>query len=338
MLTTAEKQLLSTLAWFRSRYALFLGFALDRKADRAGIEQFGAIWIGAFKEDWSAAFESLLHQNILQQEGDAYSFTAEGDFLQAQVETETPFYKYEYDSYFNQEKTSAAHARFCEAVYGMNLSQHGLIDQAELSVLMQLLQQAHPQSIADIGCGNGKITEWIANELKTNCLGIDISSEAIQHARARTQQNPLLCFEQGNLNQLPLAETFDAVLFLDTLYYANNLHDTLQNSLSMLRPGGHIYAYFSQWIMDEAYRANLQPDQTHLAKVLNALNCPYKTHPLTESGIHHWKKKRDVLLDMKDEFTREGNAALWDYRYREADRYANWGDQKYARYLYVIRP
>jgi hypothetical protein len=31
--TSAEKQLITTLAWFRTRYALFMGLSLERKAD-----------------------------------------------------------------------------------------------------------------------------------------------------------------------------------------------------------------------------------------------------------------------------------------------------------------
>src|SRR5688572_23374136 len=126
--TASEKQLISTLAWFRSRYALFMGLSQERKADRHSIEEFGRIWIGGFKEDWDDAFTSLCKKNILALINDEYNFTEQGNAAKTEVDSETPFYKYEYDNYFQLENLSKAHSSFCEKVYGLDLSQHGLID------------------------------------------------------------------------------------------------------------------------------------------------------------------------------------------------------------------
>jgi 2-polyprenyl-3-methyl-5-hydroxy-6-metoxy-1,4-benzoquinol methylase len=335
--TSSEKQLISTLAWFRSRYALFMGLSPERKADRQSIEAFGKTWMGEFKTDWEEAFASLGQKNIITLTNDEYTFTEHGNAVKAELDTEIPFYKYEYDNYFQLEDKSKAHAGFCEKVYGLNLSQHGLIDQAELSVLIDKLNHFCPDSLIDIGCGNGKITEWIAGQTQTLCSGIDISSEAVKNAKERTKDNKLLSFEEGNLNDLHNLKKHDCVIFLDTLYYSNNLKNTIIQAHELLNEGGRIYAYFSQWIMDIAYCENLQADKTHLANVLNELKLNYSYTNLTESGINHWKRKLEVLNVMKKDFSEEGRIDLWEYRQREAQRYANWGDDKYARYLYEIR-
>jgi 2-polyprenyl-3-methyl-5-hydroxy-6-metoxy-1,4-benzoquinol methylase len=335
--TASEKQLITTLAWFRSRYALFMGLSPERKADRESIEAFGKTWIGKFKTDWEEAFASLVQKNILKLTNDEYVFTEHGNAVKAGLDTEIPFYKYEYDNYFQLENNSKAHAAFCEKVYGLNLSQHGLIDQAELSVLIDKLKHFCPGSLIDIGCGNGKITEWIAEQTQTRCSGIDISGEAVKNAKERTKHHTLLKFEEGNLNDLHNLQKHDCVLFLDTLYYSNNLKSTITQAYELLNEGGRMYAYFSQWIMDLAYHENLQPEKTHLANVLNELQLNYSCTNLTKSGINHWKRKLEVLDMMKKDFNEEGNNDLWEYRQREAQRYANWGDDKYARYLYEIR-
>lgn len=335
--TSAEKQLITTLAWFRTRYALFMGLSLERKADVNNIENFGKNWIGKFKEDWSEAFTSLSAKNIITLIDDEYALTDYGKSVNDEIDSEIPFYKYEYDNYFQLEYQSKAHSLFCEKVYGVDLSQHGLIDQSELSFLLEMLKMSGAKKIVDIGCGNGKITEWISKQTETYCLGIDISIEGIMKAKERTKNNKLLDFEIGNLNNIQLSKEFDSVLFLDTLYYSNNIKDTINNSLQVLNKGGNIFAYFSQWIMDEAYSENLNPDKTHLAKVLNELNLDYSFVNLSESGIKHWKTKLEVLNSMKSNFIKEGNENLWQYRHREAERYANWGDKKYSRYLYQIK-
>ena len=335
--TEAEIQIITTLAWFRSRYALFLDLELDRKADLKSIEEFGSVWIGRFKRDWNNAFDSLLKKEVLTCSKGEYQFTSKGERIKKEIETQTPFFKYEYDHFFDSDKNSKAHSIFCERVYGKDLSQHGLIDMDELSILIDKLSAQQPSSVADIGCGNGRITEYISEKVQGSITGIDISPEGIALANDRTSGNSSLQFIEGNLNQLDLGKKYDAVLFLDTLYYADDLKYTIEKAIHGLNSDGCVYAYFSQWIMDLEYSKNLDPTNTHLAQILNDLGLVYTYTDLTISGIHHWKKKLQVLEEMKMDFEEEGSMPLWEYRYREAHRYANWGDDKYARYLYEIR-
>ena len=67
------------------------------------------------------------------------------------------------------------------------------------------------------------------------CVGLDISSEGIQLAKQRTTENNLVHFETGNLNLIEYPDTFDVLLFLDTLYYANNLKDTILSGMDILQ-------------------------------------------------------------------------------------------------------
>ncbi|MBK7410366.1 MAG: class I SAM-dependent methyltransferase [Saprospirales bacterium] len=150
--------------------------------------------------------------------------------------------------------------------------------------------------------------------------------------------NAKLRFSIANINDLKLPEGgYDLLISLDTLYYADSLPGLLEQAGNLLSNGGRLMAYFSQWIMDEAYAENLLPDNTHLAKALASLGLKYTFHNLTDSGLRHWKKKLAVLEDMREAFAKEGNTALWDYRYREAYRYANWGNKKYSRYFYEVK-
>lgn len=335
-LTEAENQIISALSWFRTRYALFLNLDLERKADKKSIETFGKVWIGNFKCDWTGSFDSLVEKGILSFSQDQYQFTTKGELIRSEIESKTPFFKYEYDHFFNSEKDSSAHSEFCKRVYGIDLSQHGLIDIEELSILIDKLNILQAKNIADIGCGNGRITEYIAKKIPAEFTGFDISREGIESAIIRTKGNTSLRFKEGNLNNLAFNHKYDAILFLDTLYYADDLKSSIQASMDGLTENGHLFAYFSQWIMDVAYSENLHPTNTHLAKILTELGLSYSYTDLTISGIKHWKKKLRTLEVMKDDFVNEDNLDLWEYRYREAVRYANWGDDKYARYLYQI--
>lgn len=336
-LSEEEKQIVASLSWFRSRYALFLGLDLERAATKEAIEQFGEVWIGSFKRNWGKAFNSLTEKEILHCHEGQYSFSEQGEEIRNEMESAVLFFKYEYDNFFTLEKNSAAHSCFCTQVYGVDLSQHGLVDQQELALLIDKLSQQGCQNILDIGCGNGRITEYVSKQIPAAFTGIDISTEAIDAAKRRTAGSQNLRFAAGNMNSLSASEKFDAIVLIDTIYYARSVGTLLHDCLAALHEGGTLYIYFSQWIMDASYAENLKGENTFLAKQLQVQNLPICYTDLTDSGIQHWKKKLSVLEKMKSDFFEEGNDKLWNYRYREALRYAHWGDDKYARYLYEVK-
>ncbi|MEZ4980944.1 MAG: hypothetical protein R2769_05020 [Saprospiraceae bacterium] len=107
---------------------------------------------------------------------------------------------------------------------------------------------------------------------------------------------------------------------MDTLYYAVNLESTIYEITKKANDSALIFAYFSQWIMDESYKLYLQPDMTGLAQVLKELNLSYRAMDLTDSGIQHWKDKEAALVKMKTEFELENNLPLWD-RFPGSSRY-----------------
>lgn len=336
MFSTAEKQLVAALKGFQTHYALMLGLSISKVVSREHLEHFGHAWMGAFKVDWAAAFERLTDLGLLAQSAEGYALTEAGQRLAEAEDESQPFFKYEYDAYFDAIQRSAAHAEFCRRVYGEDLAQHGLINADELSVLLAQLQAQKPSKILDLGCGNGSLTAHIAAQVPCAAHGIDISAVGIAAANKIAADKPYLSFSEGNFNALDLRPDFDAVLFLDTLYYVKDLGQTISDAKAGLRPQGKIYAYFSQWIMNADYAYMLAPDATKLAKVLQTQNLAYQAINLTASGLAHWKTKCDVLVEMRPAFEAEGNIKLWEYRYNEALRYSTWGDDKYSRYLYVI--
>ncbi len=212
-----------------------------------------------------------------------------------------------------------------------------MIDGYELDSLVDFLKGQNPKSVVDLGCGNGQITEYLFQKVQANYKGIDISERGIEIAKRRFSENPKLQFMVGNLNNLPLDQKYDAILFLDTLYYVDSTEKVLKDCLEILEPNGAIYIYFSAWTMTQEENQNLLPDHTSLAKTLKNLNLSFEYKDLTSSGVLHWDRKLKVLEEMKESFVKEGSEELWWYRFREANRYANWPNDQYARYLYKIK-
>lgn len=332
-----EKQFITSLSWFRSRYALYMGLDPQRKATEEAIKSFAEFWIGTFLLPWTDMSKNLISKKIIEKIEDEFCFTDFGKETAKQLEIDTPFYKYEYDNFYTSILSSNAHSQFCEQVYGEDLSQHGLVDNEELSLFLKFVNSEQKVKILDVGCGNGRITHKIGKESVASCVGIDISSEGINFANTTFVNCPNLQFLEADMNALQLTQKFDCIVFIDTLYYVRNIKDTLLNSLKLLEENGHICVYLSSWVLNESQKAMLLPENSYFISILCELDLQFQAIDLTSSGISHWKKKLYILENMKKQFEEEGNTLLWQYRYNEAFRYAKWDDQLFSRYFYVIQ-
>jgi ubiquinone/menaquinone biosynthesis C-methylase UbiE len=210
---------------------------------------------------------------------------------------------------------------------------------AQLAELLDALRLCAGDRVLDLGCGSGLITEYLHDQTGAAFVGIDISAEAIGQARARTRaKRGRLAFGVGNMNRLAFGpETFSAVVAIDTLYYVNDLEATLRQAAGTLKPGGQLGLFYTQWINDHADQARLLPENTDLAVGLKKLGLKFTTLELTRQEAEHWRRKVEVLTELKGEFEAEGNLDLYDYRYSEAARYAGWDVRKRSRHLYHAR-
>lgn len=96
--------------------------------------------------------------------------------------------------------------------------------------------------VLDAACGEGYGSALVAG-VAESVLGLDVSSEAIAHARARYAQ-PTLRFEQADvtaLDQLPAA-SFDLILSFETLEHLHAQEAMLRGFRRLLAPGGLLLA------------------------------------------------------------------------------------------------
>ena len=338
-LTEAEKQLLIAAGWLRSRYGSMAGMDAGSRLNRENLEAFGRVWIGKYLVDWSAAYRSLVSDGYVAERAGEFSLTGKGNAARKSLEIGNPLWLYEYDNFFGDAEQSDAHARFCERVYGKNLCQHGLADVSQLDALLEALSLVETDRVLDIGCGNGRITEYLHDLTGALFTGMDISVEAIGQARPRTAaKNERLTFEVGNMNRLDFKpQTFDAAFAIDTLYYVDDLEETLRQLMAALKPTGQMGLFYTQWINDPAERADLLPENTSLATLLKKHQLKFTPFDLTEPEAEHWRRKLAVLEELKPAFEKEGNLRLYHYRHSEASRYADWNTGRRSRHLYHVR-
>ena len=91
-----------------------------------------------------------------------------------------------YTRFYQAVASSAANAEYCARVYGRNLCQHGFADLDHLDYLIQVSGISAGSRVLDLGCGNGMIAEYLADQTGARVTGIDFIERAIGDAQART--------------------------------------------------------------------------------------------------------------------------------------------------------
>ena len=235
-----------------------------------------------------------------------------------------PMYDW-YSRYYTAVSTSQANARYCQQVYGENLCQHGFAEMADLDHLIEVSNIKTTDHVLDLGCGNGMITEYIADKTGAQVTGIDFIAHAIQDARQRTEaKKDRLTFLEMDLAHLQFEpRSFDVVVSIDTLYF-NDIYETLTPMLPLFKSDGRLAVFFDQSCgpeenLDIYPKESILPDATDLAMAFHRLHIPYQTWDYTQAMLDHLRRRRSVLANLKAQFEAEGNQFLYDNHLEEAD-------------------
>jgi len=315
-------------------------------AHLAGVEYFRN-----YRQDWSDALPELVAQGWLVQRGDVYSLTGPGRDRALRLREARPRIYYWYRAYYDATRTSAAYAEFCGRVFGRNFSQHGFSDMAQIDVMLRRLALEPGARVLELGCGNGAMAEYIAQETGARVMGIDYIPEAIAQAQERAARAPeQLSFYLGDIGHLADAQSqlpfrphsFDALIAVDTLYFTD-LHDTLRQMCVLLSAGGRMVILYGQdkWL-DKSGQGfdptTLSPSKTPLGQALLSLGLGFETVDFSRANYRHAQLKKAVLEELRPAFEAEGNLFLFENRYAESQGVIRAFEAGMAvRYLYLVR-
>lgn len=126
------------------------------------------------------------------------------------------------------------------------------------SVIVGYIQFLKPQgSILDAGCGEGILLQRLSGVPYSRYVGIDISQTAID--RAAKGANSQIVFRQADVQRFVPAESFDAIIFNEVLYYLEQPLETVQRYEAWLRPGGiFVVSLYAQSTRAVAISSRLQ--------------------------------------------------------------------------------
>ena len=249
-----------------------------------------------------------------------------------------------YERFYSVVQQSPAHHAFCERVYGLDLSQHGFADLEQLDLLLRVIPIEPGKQVLDLGCGNGRISEYLSDRSGAQFTGLDYIPNAIRLAQERTAlKSSRLAFIPGDINRLELPRAaFDVILSIDSIYFSQDYAATLAGLKAALRPAGQMGFFYSYgrepWVpVDEFPREKLPPDKTPLADALQANNLAFHTYDLTRQDYALALKRKAVLLEMQPQFEAEGIQFIYENRLGDAMGVAQAIEAGlHARYFYHV--
>jgi len=305
----------------------------------ADVQAFGPFYFGMYCADWAGATANLQAQGMVDLHDDQLSLTAPGAARAGELRVAHPRQIYAYNEFYYRARRSAAHARFCERVYGRDLCQHGMADMGQINALVEELKANRAHSILELGCGNGALAAYFADHTGANVTGVDFAEEGIRWAREFAAQRPgRLTFHTADMTTIDFtAASFDTVILVDAAYFVQGLAAFLRRLLTWLRPAGKLYVFYSAWVGNPEQRDQLQSGSTPFAQALNELNMPFEFIDYSAGEAAHWLLKRQVAEEMKSEFEAEGNAWLQHRRWIEAECHRPYVENgNVTRYLYKV--
>ena len=307
-----------------------------------------AEYFKGYRVDWAAAGISLQAQGLVEPAGDFWRLTPAGEQAACRVRAERPPIYYWYRQFFDTAPLSPAYGEFCSRLYGLDLTQAGFSDMDQLALLLKVLALRPGEHVLELGCGSGRVAEWVASGSGATVLGVDYTPGAIVVARARTAaKRGRLDFKIANMDALDLPRAgFDAIYSIDSLYMPAHLDDMLRQLAGLLRPGGRMAAYYSHMLWEAAGEltaaqlAALQPEHTPLGEALARLGLPFETWDVSRQTYEMMQRKHTLGETMRPVFAAEGSLPLWQFIMAESEASTAPYDAVYctqARYLYLIK-
>lgn len=307
------------------------------KLNDEGIFSISKHRIGEDKKALSLMLESLLKKKMITVAKDIYSLTDSGKTIGKKIRTKcvSDFY----DNTLLRCAKSQAYAKFCELAHGKNLLQFNVVDMQQLDLLLEKLEINLENAVLDLGCGLGKITEYLASKTGAAFTGIDFAEKCIHWAKKSIKGNGNLKFDVMDLTELTFStNSFDIIIALDVLYWIDDLKPVIKKLKDILKPDGRMGFFYVQYKKEDEPDESMQPENTIIAKLLEQNDFTFEVTDVSQIAIDIWKTKLDVGEKLRDQFVSEGNEDIIDQRLTDGvDVIKKFETKQQKRYFFFVQ-
>ena len=235
-----------------------------------------------------------------------------------------------FSSYLLRADESNVFSKVANKAYGIDLGQFNMFTRDQLEALLKELN--YKDNVLDVGCGNGKISKYISNQVGCSIKGIDFAMDAIHKANEKYSDNNV-SFEVRDIRKLDcIKEKYSKIISIDSLYFFPDLTPIFRSLIGLLSPGGKLILFFTcnlNYYGKDGFKL--------IEKSLSDLPVNINSIDFTEDAIEMWKKMKNELVKKKCDFIKEGNKPLYNLKYSEAKSFLRMAEiGKIKRIMYKI--
>lgn len=187
--------------------------------------------------------------------------------------------------------------------------------------LAELLKGLQRPKILDVGTGGGGFVDLIQSVYSDygTIIGIDTNNRAIEAFQGRFKDERITCQQMDVLHMTFEQETFDVVCLSNTLHHLDNIQETMDAMIHVLKQGGFL-------IINEMYS-----DVDSEAKKTHVLMHHFWAEVDRFNGVtHHETLKRQTIVDVLDKLAGVQALEAWDMTgFEEQDSEISEEDYRY---------
>ncbi len=241
----------------------------------------------------------------------------------------------EYEEFYNMANRSSVFRQYCEDAFGRDFSQDGFSDIRQINRIFDYIPQVDNLHILDVGCGNGKMIKYIQSKTNAHIYGFDYSANAIHEAKIDSERAD---FQVGCMGEVEYsAETFDMVISMDSIYFAEDMGLFVAQIFRWLKPGGIFFVGYQEGdVMEKTENC----ETTFLAQAFRKGKIRYQVLDITEETYAMLKRKRESAMKYKRAFESEGMEKWYAMLVGQTDCVKGSLEgykQGNARYLYIAK-
>lgn len=207
-----------------------------------------------------------------------------------------------YEQFYSMAAQSEAFKLYCRDAFGADFSQDGFSDLNQINTILGYISRKADLHILDIGCGNGKMLNYLQSKTDAHIYGFDYSENAIQTAQSQKLEKS--DFRVGVIGEIEYPkEQFDAIISMDSLYFAKDMSQFVGQVRSWLKKDGRfLIGYQEGDVMPKTDNC----ETTVIAGALRENNFKYQVTDITEETYFMLKRKRESVLKFQENFLQEG--------------------------------
>lgn len=153
--------------------------------------------------------------------------------------------------------------------------------------LTSLIQQYNPETLIDLGSGEGYYTNYFKDNCEIDIVGIDISKEAV---RIAAKQNKDVTYIVGSVQDIPLFDkSVDMVINSFTPIDLEEVLRVLKRKGIFIttKVGKNHLLELKQSLYDEVYLNDNKPIEDERLKLLESINVTFKIHLDSNEDINN---------------------------------------------------